>query len=171
MDDNFSEINIIHKDYITDFENRFFDLITDKLELDDYFLLETKISENILGDEESTHNINVAIAAAITAYARIHMSQFKNNPNFTLYYSDTDSAYFDKPLPDYMLSDKILGKMKLEYICKNVIFLAPKVYCLETIDGKIIYKAKGLKHEVELTMSDFKTLLNKDAVLQKHQSK
>jgi hypothetical protein len=32
--------------------------------------------------------------------------------------------------------------------------ISPKVYCLETIDDKFIYKVKGLKHEVELTMDD-----------------
>jgi hypothetical protein len=61
--------------------------------------------------------------------------------------------------------------MKLENILKNAIFLAPKVYCLETIDGNIIYKVKGLKHEIELTMNDFKSLLNKDALIVKTQTK
>jgi len=118
-----------------------------------------------------THNISIGIAAAVTAYARIHMSQFKNNPNFNLYYSDTDSIYIDKPLPDEFISSTILGKMKLEYICKNAIFLAPKVYYLETEDGKVIYKVKGLKHEVDLTLKDFESLLCKDNVLQKFQTK
>jgi hypothetical protein len=66
------------------------------------------------------------------------MSQFKNNPNFILYYSDTDSIYINKPLLGHMISDKILGKMKLEYILEDAIFLAPKMYCLKTIDDKII---------------------------------
>jgi len=98
-----------------------------------------------------THNTNVAIASAITAYARIHMSYFKNNPNFNLYYSDTDSAYIDRPLPKDMVSSTILGKLKLENVLNKAIFLAPKVYYLETIDSKDIYKVKGLKHKVELT--------------------
>jgi hypothetical protein len=80
MNDNFSNINIVHKDYITDFENKFKNLISDRTELDDYYLIEVKNSEEItVEDENSTHNNNVAIASAITAYARIHMSQFKNN--------------------------------------------------------------------------------------------
>jgi hypothetical protein len=171
MDDNFSEINIIHKDYLADFENKFLNMITNKTELDDYFMVETVNSENILENDESTHNINVAIAAAITAYARIHMSQFKNNLDFKLFYTDTDSIYINKPLHKSFISENVLGKMKLEYILKKVIFLSPKVYYLETIDGKIIYKVKGLKHEVELTMNDFEQLLNKDLVLQKSQKK
>jgi hypothetical protein len=99
------------------------------------------------------------------------MSQFKNNPNFRLYYSDTDSIYIDRPLPDNFISNTILGKMKLEYILNDAIFLAPKVYYLECDNGKVIYKVKGLKHEVELTKNDFENLLFKDSFLQKFQDK
>jgi hypothetical protein len=102
-----------------------------------------------------THNVSIVIASCITAYARIHMSQFKNNPDFKLYYSDTDSAYFDRPLPDHFINNKVLGKLKLENVCNKAIFLAPKMYYLETEDGKIIYKVKGLSHEIELTRNDF----------------
>ena len=44
------------------------------------------------------HNINIEIASPITAYARIHMSQFKNNKKYKLFYSDTDSIYINKKL-------------------------------------------------------------------------
>jgi hypothetical protein len=49
-------------------------------------------------------NINIAIASAVTAYGRIHMSQFKDPKfmskyDYNLYYSDTDSIYIDRPLP------------------------------------------------------------------------
>ena len=171
MDDNFSDINIIHKDYINDFENKFFDLISDRVELDEYFLIQLKKSENVDENENLTHNINVGIASAITAYSRIHMSQFKNNPNFNLYYSDTDSGFFDKPLPDHLVDSKALGKMKLENVLTKATFLAPKVYYLETEDGKIIYKIKGLKHEIELSRTEFEQLLYKDRILQKTQTK
>jgi len=36
MDDNFTSVNIIHKDYYPDFENKFVDKIADKIKLDDY---------------------------------------------------------------------------------------------------------------------------------------
>jgi DNA polymerase elongation subunit (family B) len=117
------------------------------------------------------HNINVAIAAAITAYARIHMTQFKNNTNFNLYYSDTDSIYIDRPLPPEFISSTKLGKLKLENVLTDAIFLAPKVYYLETEDNKIIYKVKGLKHEVELTKNDFENLLFKQSNLEKFKNK
>ena len=37
-------------------------------------------------------NVSIGIASAITAYGRIIMSQFKNHPQFDLYYFDTDSC-------------------------------------------------------------------------------
>ena len=42
-------------------------------------------------------NISIGIAMAITAYARIHMSQYLNLPNCKVYYTDTDSVFLDKP--------------------------------------------------------------------------
>jgi len=36
MDDKFPDINIIHKDYYADFENKYLDNIIEKIELDDY---------------------------------------------------------------------------------------------------------------------------------------
>ena len=158
MDDNFTEANVIHKDYIADFESKFLDNILSIENLGEYKLVICKLNEI---NEEATHNVSIGIAAAITAYARIHMSQFKNNPNLKLYYTDTDSIYIDKPLPDHLVSNTILGKMKLKYILNDAIFLAPKVYYLETIDDQVIYKVKDLKHEVELTKTDFENLLFK----------
>jgi hypothetical protein len=99
------------------------------------------------------------------------MSQFKNNPKINLYYTDTDSIYTDSELDESLISDTIVGKLKLENICEKAIFLTPKVYCLKTIKGDIIYKAKGLKHEVELTMNDFEQLLYKDSLIEKQQTK
>jgi hypothetical protein len=138
MDDHFTEIIVIHKDYIHDFENKAFNNISDRIELDDYFLVELKNPEDVEIEDKSIHNINVSIASAITAYSRIHMSQFKNNPNFNLYYTDTDSTYIDKPLPNHLVDSKVLGKIKLENILNKAIFLAPKVYCLKTENGEII---------------------------------
>jgi hypothetical protein len=71
----------------------------------------------------------------------------------------------------HLVDNKVLGKLKLENICKKAIFLAPKMYYLETIEGNIIYKVKGLKHEVELNRSDFESLLFKQSILEKIQSK
>src|SRR5712691_7302750 len=69
------------------------------------------------------------------------------------------------------LNLKIILKLKFENICKKAIFLSPKVYCLLMESEELIYKVKGLKHEVELTYEDFELLLVKDSLLQKSQRK
>ena len=95
-------------------------------------------------DEKHEFNTSIAIAAAITAYARIHMSQFKNSPLYTLFYSDTDSIYINKPLDPIYVSDTELGKMNLENVFVDSIFLAPKVYAGKLEDGSELIKIKGL---------------------------
>ena len=171
MDDNFASINIIPKDYYPDFENKYFDSIIKTTEIDDYILVEYQSIQ--IESENSIHNTNIAVAAAITAYARIHMTQFKNNPEIILYYTDTDSIYVDEDskINPNLIDNRILGKLKLENICKKAIFLSPKVYCLLTEDDEIIYKVKGLKHNVELNMNDFEQLLFKNSILKKTQNK
>jgi len=166
MDDNFTEVNIIHKDYFSDFENKYLNNILETQDLGDYKLIIYNQINNKNENEEVTHNVSIGIASAITAYARIHMSQFKNNPNLVLYYSDTDSAYVDRALPISMVNAKTLGKLKLENVLTKAIFLAPKVYCLETNEEKLIYKVKGLSHSIELTLKDFEQLLFKESLLQ-----
>lgn len=169
MDDNFDNINVIHKNYYPDFENKYLDFITDKIELGDYWIVFYKgeeTNENIV-----THNVSIGIAAAITAYSRIHMSYFKNNPKINLYYTDTDSIYTDSDIDESLIDDKILGKLKLEHICDKAIFLTPKVYCLVTENGVTIYKVKGLTHEVKLNYEDFDNLLNKNVLIEKTQTK
>jgi len=56
------------------------------------------------------------------------MSQFKNNPDLKLYYTDTDSIFIDKS-PEEMnklfpgiVNDKELGKLKYEFMVENAIF-------------------------------------------------
>jgi hypothetical protein len=176
MIDSFPDITIFKdkKSYLNFMKDETQDVL-DTIELGDKILVkhrsENKNRQTMLYGNLETHNTNVAIASAITSYARIHMTQFKNNPDFNLYYSDTDSAYIDRPLPDYMISDTILGKLKLENILDKAIFLAPKVYSLITELGLHIYKVKGLKHEVKLTEMDFDNLLIKQSILEKFQIK
>ena len=117
------------------------------------------------------NNVSVSIAAAITAYSRIHMSQFKNNPKINLYYTDTDSIYTDSNLDESLISDNNLGSLKLENIVDKAIFLAPKLYCLITESEQFIHKVKGLKQETEIQFKDFENLLIKDTFISKSQSK
>jgi hypothetical protein len=71
--------------------------------------------------------ISIPISAAVTSFARIHMSQIKNRDEFTLFYTDTDSIDINKPLEPKFIG-KELGQMKLEHIFDKKFFLAPKVY-------------------------------------------
>src|SRR6202034_593024 len=120
--------------------------VKDFIKLDNFIvtvrdsLLHYEYNEN----EDMFHgvDINVSIASAITAGGRMWMSTLKNNPNFKLYYSDTDSAAIDRPLPSYMVGEA-LGQFKLEYVVKRAVFLAPKVYALITDSGEEIVKIKG----------------------------
>lgn len=42
--------------------------------------------------------------------------------DYKLYYMDTDSIVENKLLPDWMISNNELGKMKLEHIIKKGVF-------------------------------------------------
>ena len=77
---------------------------------------------------------NVAIAAAVTSYARIHMIPFKIDPN-TLY-TDTDSIFTTKPIDPTLLGQDI-GLMKDELkgqLIQEAYFLGPKKYGYYIID-------------------------------------
>lgn len=58
-------------------------------------------------------DISISVAAAVTAYARIFMDDFLADPDFIIYYTDTDSIYTNKPLPAHLVNNK-LGGWKLE---------------------------------------------------------
>jgi len=174
MDDSFTYSDIINKlDYPTIEKGEGFkESIQDLIDLGSNYLVQLKnprvIQETKLDNGFETHNVNIAIAAAVTAYARIHMSQFKNNPDLPkLYYTDTDSVYFDGPLPTLMVDNKRLGALKLEGIYDEAIFLAPKVYALKNnnLEEEII-KIKGLTKEAiknnNITIDSLEILLNKD---------
>jgi hypothetical protein len=140
--------------------------ILDIMNLGDDSYLITYIPNNKDNDDDSlfnnmTHfNISISLSAAITAYARIHMSQFKKSNNkYKLLYSDTDSIAINKALPDNMIG-KELGKMKLEYIFNKAVYLGPKVYGGITTEDKEIVKVKGYKNKDQLFEDQlkFKTL-------------
>lgn len=118
--------------------------------------------------------ISLPISAAVTAYARMNIYQYKDyvvKQGGILYYSDTDSIFTSIPLPDNMISGE-LGKMKLEYVADRAVFLAPKVYAVNLlpdyqveIDGKLvtqIIKIKGAKKNHGLSLNDLENLLFKD---------
>jgi len=125
MDDNFSYIEILTKDEYGPFEKANIDSIINVIPLGDNYLVQLKYKQDImdtmLDNGSENHNINISIASAISAYARINMAQFKNK-KYNLYYSDTDSIFIDQPLEDYFINGTELGKMKLEGVYSKAIF-------------------------------------------------
>lgn len=118
-------------------------------------------------------NISVGIASAITAYSRIIMSKFKNNCDFKLFYSDTDSAYVSGNFPEEFIG-KGLGQFKLENTFNDIVFLAPKVYAGITLDNNLIVKIKGLTRSIvnnEISLDMIAGLLIKDTTLSFNQVK
>lgn len=77
---------------------------------------------------------NVAIASAITSYARIHMLPIKTDINNPCFYSDTDSVFTQFPLSKDLVGPE-LGKFKDELKGDSIIraiFLNNKFYGYET---------------------------------------
>jgi hypothetical protein len=101
--------------------------------------------------KKSRFDVSIPISVAVTAYARIYMSKIKNIEGQTIYYSDTDSAIIDKPLPEKMVG-KELGQFKLEYLFNEGIFLCPKVYGIKWEKNGEQFehvKIKGVKKIIE----------------------
>jgi hypothetical protein len=118
-------------------------------------------------ENKSNLNISIPISAAVTACARVHMSQFKTMKNITLYYSDTDSIDIDTLLPNKYIG-KELGLMKLEHIFNDAVFLAPKVYGGIT-DTYEYVRVKGLKNPI--SFNELKPLLYRGSKLEIPQEK
>jgi hypothetical protein len=150
--------------------------ILDLIELDNYTMIIFKDIANIsFNDKTEIYHgteVNIAIASAITAYARVYMSQFKNNPLYKIYYSDTDSIVTNKPLSNDVIG-VALGQVKLEHTIKKAVFLAPKVYALITENDEEVIKVKGLTKEVisKLSFNDLEGLLIKDSTREFNQEK
>ena len=115
--------------------------------------------------------VNIAIAAAITSYARIEIDHFKRLPGYEVYYSDTDCVVLNKPLPKEYLGDG-LGQMKNElsddnyiiekdheYYLEKGIFLRDKLYSIKPVNGNPITKFSGL-HKNYITKELHETIEN-----------
>lgn len=99
-------------------------------------LKELKATLYSIGSDSNYVMSNVAIAAAVTSYARIYMIPYKIDPN-TLY-TDTDSIFTTKVLDDKLIGNK-LGMMKDELKGNNIneaYFIGPKKYGYYIIDEK-----------------------------------
>ena len=105
------------------------------------------------------NDVSIVISAAVTAYARIYMSQVKLNilnKGGNIYYTDTDSLVTNIPLDKTMVGNQI-GQFKLEHRVQEGYFMSSKTYCLLLENGQTIIKAKGILNS-SLTLEDFKKL-------------
>jgi hypothetical protein len=99
----------------------------------DYSILNELKQETNLELVSGFRNVksHVGIAAAVTSYARIEMMELKMlliKLGIKLYYTDTDSFFVDKELPEYLIG-KELGQLKDELnggVIKKAYFLGIK---------------------------------------------
>ena len=146
--------------------------VLDSKTLDNDRLLISYIDKNFKDESNfntsKSVNVSLPLASAITAYARVFMSQFKNDPNIKIFYTDTDSLFTDKELDPKLIGNE-LGQFKLEYVFKDAVFLAPKVYGGITVHNQEIVKVKGYKNHISFT--ELKSLLNKNSNISLIQNK
>lgn len=140
--------------------------------------IENYVSKKINAEsQEANFDINVAIAAFITAYARIHIHSYAKKYSLTIYNMDTDSIVTDKPLPNHEIGPE-LGKMKLEYFIVKGLHSSPKTYWhlplfnyfpsltnekKKHLDLVPIVKSKGTGKDISL--ESFEKLLNLQTIL------
>jgi len=120
---------------------------------------ELKIGEKIVQfvkkDIELESFSNVAIAAWVTAKARIHGHRIMSKMHREIYYTDTDSFFTTKKMP----TSNALGELKLEYTSRKACFLLPKTY---KAGNKIAMKGFDKKKIKNFTHADFKVALEGD---------
>jgi hypothetical protein len=114
--------------------------------------IKSEISKKTLDEYTGTNSdsikSNVAIAAAVTAYGRIIMNKYKTLPGYIVFYTDTDSIFINKSLPEHMVGNELgqmkneLGKISLLGYADEAIFLGIKRYSLkyQGVDGTLNYK-------------------------------
>jgi hypothetical protein len=181
MNDLFTSTQIVNKKDYENFEKHNLGFINEIKPLTDSYLvnLNHDYTSTELDNQLESHNVNIAIASAISSYARVVMSSFKNNPKLKLFYTDTDSIYTNLK-PDQMnklfpgiVNNKELGRLKLETVSSRAIFISPKCYYLLTDDNQEIFKVKGLNKTglSTITGKEFEQLLKKDHQVIKKQNK
>jgi hypothetical protein len=97
----------------------------------------------------------VSWAAYVTSYGKIELFRYLDD---SAYYCDTDSVFREKKLPKYMVHDKAFGKMKLEHIIDESIFVDPKKYAYRSKHKKKVI-IKGIRRD-ELKNIELKDFLD-----------
>lgn len=114
---------------------------------------------------DDSPNVNVAIAASITSYARIFMAEFLANPIYDVHYMDTDCVVMKKE----MEIGNGLGNWSKDNHFKEAIFAGPKTYGGILTNGKELIKVKG--YSKTIGWNEFKALNFKDKNIVLNQNK
>jgi len=120
-----------------------------------------------IGSEQHHIMSNVAIASAVTAYARIVMIPYKIDPN-TLY-TDTDSIFTLVPIEPKLIGDQI-GQMKDEMngiLIQEACFVGPKKYgywYLDEIGNKVEKSVFAGVTRNSLTFNQIKAIFNGEVI-------
>jgi hypothetical protein len=105
---------------------------------------------------------HVAIAAFVTALARVELHKWFRRCKWDVFYCDTDSFFTRKRMP----TGKGLGELKLEDTIpatEGAVFLLPKTYSYRNSQGKNKTVMKGFPKElVKFQYEDFLTALQGD---------
>ena len=162
MDINLPRNSIMNNETITEFINNKTLEIEDILDLENgKSIVVYKNTKNKNDNDISTESqVNISIAAAITAYSRIIMSKYLGDNTIKIWMTDTDSIVTDAILP----TSNELGDWKLEKECKEMTFIAPKVYGGISNTGEEFTKVKGFVNN--LPYAELKSLLNENTILE-----
>lgn len=120
-----------------------------------------KLDINLLVQPRQLVKSNVAIASAITAYARIEMMKYKTIPGLKIYYTDTDSIFTNMELPSNMVGTEI-GQMKDELNggwIKEAYFFGVKKYAYIDNNDNVVSVFSGLVRN-SLTWKEILQLVN-----------
>ena len=115
--------------------------------------------------EDHFHDVSIAVASAVTSYARIFMNKIKLDildKGGSIYYTDTDSIVTDIELDKTLVGHEI-GKFKLECEISEAYFISNKTYCIKKLDGKVIIKAKGTNSK-SINWEDFVKLYSGSSI-------
>lgn len=114
---------------------------------DEDVLSELQLPSRKMGGVKSS----VSTAAAITAYARLAISKFKNIDGNKYLGGDTDSVIMEKELDKHLIG-KGLGMMKEECRIKVGLFADKKLYLTQDDKGFTVIKSRGVGRALETGM-------------------
>lgn len=150
------------------FSNNEFDKIKTKFIVKDFMELDPETYFVEYQDpklQKKEWKVSLGIASAVTSYGRVEMSTYKKDKNLNLLYTDTDSVFLTEELPEDKVSSTEIGKMKLENVYSDGVFLGPKIYSTISKNGEYFNKIRGFSEGKKIPFKDLVALLSKDATL------